>query len=154
MSSYEVRVAAAGSVPLAVVRRLANRGELAKVVPAGCGIVWEGIRSLNLRGGRHVATYWDDAIHLEVGVELDEPFQGVGEVVPSATPSGLAASVVHFGPYHRLGAAHEAIHQWCSSQALRIVGPNWEVYGHWQPEWDHDPAKIRTEVYYRVEAAR
>ena len=30
--------------------------------------------------------------------------------------------------------------------------PNWLVsstfYGHWLPEWDNDPFKIRTDVYY------
>jgi hypothetical protein len=31
-----------------------------------------------------------------------------------------------------------------------IAGPNWEVYGHWQPEWDADPSLIRTDVFYQV----
>ena len=29
-----------------------------------------------------------------------------------------------------------------------LAGPNWEIYGHWVDEWNRDPTKIRTEVFY------
>ena len=32
-----------------------------------------------------------------------------------------------------------------------LAGPNWEIYGHWQEDWNEDPAKIRTEVFYLLE---
>ena len=79
---YEIRRELVSSRPLAVVRRRASLPQLAKVVPDACGIVWNVVRAQQIAGaGRHVAIYWDDVINLEVGVELDAPFAGHGEVV-------------------------------------------------------------------------
>jgi effector-binding domain-containing protein len=148
---YDVRLEQLGSRPLAVVRRRATAPELAKVVPEACGTVWSVVRAQKIAGaGRHVALYWDGAINLEVGVELDAPFAGHGEVVGSATPAGAVATTVHFGPYHRLHEAHRAILQWCAARGYALAGPNWEIYGHWKDEWNNDPAKICTEVFYLV----
>src|SRR6266446_3492412 len=107
---FDVRLEHVSSRQLAVVRRRASSQELAKVVPDACGIVWAVVRAQKIVGaGRHVALYWDCAINLEVGVELDAPFAGCGEVVGSATPAGAVAMAVHFGPYDRLFEAHQAI---------------------------------------------
>ena len=146
---YDVRLEQLSSRPLAVVRRRASLQELSKVVPDACGAVWGVVRAQQITGaGRHVALYWDDQINLEVGVELDTPFAGHGEVVSSALPAGLVATTVHFGPYNRLHEAHEAIRQWCADHGYTPAGPNWEIYGHWTDEWNTDPTKIRTDVYY------
>ncbi len=109
-----------------------------------------GARSARVRlpGGRHVALYLDDEINLEVGVEVDRPFAADGEVVASETPAGLAATAAHFGPYSALHAAHDEIHRWCSRHGHTLSGPRWEIYGHWQDEWNRNPARIRTDVYY------
>jgi effector-binding domain-containing protein len=150
---YVIRLEQLISCPLAVVRRRAAGHELSKVVPAACGTVWNVVRSQQLSGaGRHVAVYLDDQINLEVGVELDGPFAGHGEVVPSATPAGLVATTTHLGPYQRLGEAHDAIHRWCKDNGHALAGPRWEVYGHWQDEWNRDPSQIRTDVFYLVTA--
>jgi effector-binding domain-containing protein len=146
---YDVRLEQVSSRPLAVVRRRASSHELAKVVPAACGTVWSVVRAQKIAGaGRHVALYWDCAINLEVGVELDAPFAGCGEVVGSATPAGAVATAVHFGPYCRLFEAHQAIRQWCADHGYTEAGPNWEIYGHWIDEWNNDATKIRTDVFY------
>ena len=150
MTPSAVRLEQLASTPLAVVRRLASASELATVVPQGCGLVWSFVRARNLQAGRNVAIYWDAGIRLEVGVELAAPFSEEGEIVRSATPAGLAASVIHFGPYAGLGAAHEAIRQWCTDHHHRLAGPNWEVYGHWQSDWNVDSSRIRTDVFYQI----
>src|SRR5258708_10522051 len=98
------------SRPIAVVRRRATLQQLPKVVPEACGVVWNALRAHNVKGaGCHVALYLDDQINLEVGVEIDGPFTGVGDVILSALPAGPVAMTVHFGPYTRLPAAHQAI---------------------------------------------
>ncbi len=150
---YDIRIEQAASRPLAVVRRRASLAELSKVIPEACGLVWNVVRSQNIPGaGRHVALYWDDVINLEVGVELDAPFAGHGEVVGSALPGGTVATTVHFGPYQLLGGAHEAITTWCANQGHILAGPCWEIYGHWLDEWNNDPSKIRTDVFYLLKA--
>jgi effector-binding domain-containing protein len=103
-----------------------------------------------VKAGRHVAIYWDGSIRLEVGVELQGPFVEAGDIVRSATPDGSVAWVTHLGPYSGLGAAHQAVREWCKTRHHRLAGPNWEIYGHWQPAWNDDPSRIRTDVFYQV----
>jgi effector-binding domain-containing protein len=150
---YVIRLEQASSRPLAVVRRVARSQDLSKVVPEACGLVWGVVRSQKISGaGRHVAVYLDGLITVEVGVELEAPFGGHGEVVDSATPAGPVATTTHYGPYARLHEAHDAIRQWCLKNGHAPAGPNWEIYGHWQNEWNNDPTKIVTDVCYLVKA--
>src|SRR4051794_34571531 len=96
--------------PIAVVRRRTSRADLPRVIPAACGLVWNELRTQQVKGaGRHVSVYLDGEINLEVGVELDAPYAGHGEVVGSTIPPGMAATTTHFGPYGQLHAAHQAI---------------------------------------------
>jgi len=146
---YDIRLEKSTGRPLAIVRRRASPHELPKVVPDACGTVWNVVRAQNIKGaGRHIALYWDDQINLEVGVELDTPFAGHGDVVASATPAGTVAAAVHFGPYNQLADVHKAIRQWCANHDYTLAGPSWEIYVHWTDECTTDPTKIRTDVYY------
>ena len=147
---YDVHLDHVGSSPLAVVRRRAQLQDLSRVVPEACGYVWKVLKSMQVQGaGRLVALYWDGEINLEVGAEVPTPFPGHGDVVASATPAGSVATAVHFGPYDRLSEPHKAICKWCADHGYPLAGPNWEVYGHWDP----DPAKCRTDVFYLLKAA-
>ena len=113
--------------------------------------MWEALRAQQAKGaGRHIAVYLDDQVNLEIGVEMDGPFAGGGEVVGSSIPAGLVASTVHFGPYQKLRTAHVAIQEWCGRNGYELAGPKWEIYGHWLEEWNKDPSKIRTDVFYLV----
>lgn len=153
MALSAVRLEQLPRVPLAVIRRTARAVELSRVVPECCGLVWNVVRAQHAPAGRNVAVYWDGSIRLEVGVELLGSFVEQGEVVRSATPAGLAASVTHLGPYHELGAAHDAVRDWCKDHEHAFAGPSWEIYGHWQPSWNSDPSQIRTDVYYQISSS-
>jgi effector-binding domain-containing protein len=149
---YDVRIEQVEPRPLMVVRRRVEKRELSKVVPECCGLVWNVVRAQKIAGaGRHVAVYLDCEMNVEVGVELETPIaETYGEVVGSATPGGRVATVAHFGPYQGLGKANEAIRAFCAACGLELAGPSWEVYGHWVEEWNKDPSKIRTDVFYLV----
>jgi effector-binding domain-containing protein len=149
---YAVNLQRTAGIPLAVIRRQVRAADLSRVVPECCGLVWNAVRAQQTRAGRHVAIYWDGDIRLEVGVELHGPFAEQGEIVRSATPAGMVASTTHLGPYAGLGAAHDAVQQWCRAANHRLAGPSWEIYGHWLREWDDDPSRIRTDVYYLIDA--
>jgi effector-binding domain-containing protein len=150
MTSNAVQLQQLKSIPLAVIRRQAKQSELSRLVPELCGLVWNEVRAQQAKAGRNIAVYWDGSIRLEVGVELLGPFTEHGEVVLSATPTGTVATATHIGPYGGLGAAHNAIHQWCKANNHTLAGPSWEIYGHWQPEWNTNPSQIRTDVYYQL----
>ncbi len=153
MASCTVQLQRLDGLPLAVIRRQARASDLSRVVPECCGLVWSALRAQKAPAGRHVAVYWDDTIRLEVGVERLGAFVEDGEVVRSATPAGMVASATHFGPYGGLAAAHGAIHEWCRANHHRLAGPSWEIYGHWQDEWNADPSRIRTDVFCLLSAS-
>jgi effector-binding domain-containing protein len=146
---YQIQVLHVPPQPTAVIRFRAAPHELSRAVPQACGEVWSFARAAGLpRPGRHLAVYLDCAINLEVGAEMSQPFAGDGRVVCSNTPAGLAATTVHWGPYQRLGEAHQAVVRWCAANGFTPTGVNWEIYGHWEDAWNDDPAKIRTDVFY------
>ena len=94
--------------------------------------------------GHNVMLYLDDVPHVEIGVEVDRVFAPSADVVPSALPHGRVVMTVHRGGYEGLGAAHRGVLDWCAAQGLTPAGPRWEIYGDWQA----DPARLETEVYY------
>ena len=153
--NYTVRVERVSATTIAVVRRRVAPGELSRVVPEACGLVFGTVKAVQVKVmGRQVAVYRSAGaglIDIEVGVEVGSEFQGGGEVVGSVTPGGVTATVTHFGPYGRLGDAHAAVRQWCAANERIPAGPHWELYGHWLQAWNHDPSKIRTDIFYLLE---
>lgn len=148
---HPVRLVQHPAITTAVIRARVARTELARFVPAACGEVWSHVRSAGLKKpGRHVALYGAEDGWVEVGVEIGEAFVGNGRVCCSELPSGAVAATTHLGPYHHLGAAHTAIREWCAGQRHALSGVCWEIYDHWQDEWNRDPSLIRTEVFHRL----
>ena len=105
--------------------------------------VWECLHTNGVtRGCPNVMFYRDDVPTVEIGVLPARDVTLSGRVVRSFLPAGRVATTVHKGPWSELGAAHDAIHQWCAAQGLTLAGPRWEIYG---PHRD-DPAELTTEV--------
>jgi effector-binding domain-containing protein len=154
--SNTVRVERVVSRPIAVVRRRVAPSELSKVVPEVCGLVWGVVKAAQVKdAGRQLAVYRnaeDGLVDVEVGVEVGAPFPGRDEVVGSVTPAGDAATATHFGPYWKLGETHQAVRQWCAAQGHTLAGTRWELYGHWLDEWNNDPSKIRTDIFYLLKS--
>ena len=148
--SHAVQIQRLESVPLAVLRRRTISSELSRIVPECCGLVWNAVRAQQTAAGRHVALYWEGPNRIEVGVELHGAFAERNDVVLSATPAGTVASTTHFGPYNGLGAAHDAVRRWCRMAGHSLAGPYWEIYGHWQPEWNADSSGVRSDVFYLI----
>lgn len=154
MPSNVIHIQDVPSISVAVVRRVARPAELPRFVPEFCGLVWSALKAQGIRGGRNIAIYWDDAIHLEAGVELPGSFTEHEPVIRSATPAGLTVTTTHLGPYHTLGVAHDAIWAWAAEHGHRLAGPRWEIYGHWREEWNDDPSSIRTDIFYQIDRSR
>ena len=151
MASPVVEIHDVPPAPLAVLRHQVAPSDLARVVPESCGRVWKTLQAQGIKGGRHVAVYWDAAIRLEVGVEVVGPFTEQDGVVRSSTPGGRVAVVTHLGPYADLGRAHAAVREWARTNNHRLAGPNWEIYGHWQDAWHANPSLIKTDVCYQLD---
>ena len=105
--------------------------------------------------GQNIFVYSGDAdgeADIEFGVGARRPFDRIGAVLHSATPSGEVATTTHWGDYAGLAAAHHAVVAWCRSKGRSVAGPRWEVYGH----WSDNPATRRTDIFYLLtdESAR
>jgi effector-binding domain-containing protein len=147
---YSVRVETVAEQPIAAARQRTTFKTVSKEIGPLLSGPWALLRARpGFRpDGRNVAIYWDaaDGGSIEVGVEVASRFEGTEAVVCSATPAGTVAATTHFGPYDQLGAAHQAVREWCRQNRREIAMPYWEIYGH----WNDDPAKVRTDVVYRV----
>lgn len=148
---YQVSVKQVLEQPIAAARQRTTFALVSQQIGKLLDHPWQLIRQHpGLRtDGDNVAIYWDTAGggSVEVGVQVTAPFQETEEVVCSATPAGKVAMTSHFGPYNQLEAPHLAIRKWCRQNGYEITLPYWEVYG----DWDDDPAKLRTDVFYLLE---
>jgi effector-binding domain-containing protein len=142
---YEVSLADVESRPAAVVAATTTWQEFPALWGQLLGEVWGCLHAGGIyRGCRNVMLYLDSVPNVEVGVLLDQPCPLIGRVVASALPAGTAAMTVHRGPFGDVGAAHDAVLDWCAGHEYRLDGTRWEVYG---PHSD-DPAGQWTEVYW------
>jgi effector-binding domain-containing protein len=146
--SYEVSLVDVEARPTAVVAATTTWQQFATLWGSLLGEVWDCLRAAGItRGCRNVMLYRDDVPNVEVGVVLDQPCPLTGRVVASTLPAGTAATAVHRGSFAGVGAAHDAVRQWCVDQGRRPTGTRWEVYG---PHHD-DPAQQWTEVYWQLQ---
>lgn len=80
---------------------------------------------------------------IEIGVEVESPFEETDDVRRSRTPEGEAAAVTHWGDYAAMQPAYSALEHWFESSGRRSSGVSLEVYGHWA----EDPSERRTDIY-------
>jgi effector-binding domain-containing protein len=153
---YEVRICDAGPQLLAAARGHGKKHDYVKRLFALLDEVWKFLKAnpqvkhlgLNVflyhgEAGKDLFCS-DQGLPIEAGVKVSAPFESTGNVVCSATPGGTVATVVHIGPYQKLGEAHAVILDWCKANNHPLAGPNWEAYDH----WNEDPGKLRTDVFY------
>ena len=143
-----VRTVNAAARPFAAPARIAtSRDRLAGDIRKLLDEVWPVLRGEGVRTGHNIVVYFPGpagSFSIEAGVETFSEFTGSGAVQPASTPSGEVATIAHYGEYSKLGTAYAALEQWCADHGRRPAGVNWEVYG----DWDDDPAKVRTDVYF------
>jgi effector-binding domain-containing protein len=124
--------------PTAVVAATTTWAEFPKVWGPMLDAVWSFLRGAAPQGlhghGHNVMLYKDDVPNVEVGVQVNGPFDPVGEVVPSLLPGGLVATATHTGPVTSIGDTHAAVREWAGAAGHRLAGSHWEIYG------DPDPA--------------
>jgi len=150
MRQYQVSVQHVPRIRTAVISHRVGKDQFSRVVPESCGLVWNALKAQGLRGGRNVALYREAGAVVEAGVELLTPFSAAGNIVLSELPAGSAASTQHYGPYSELGDAHEAVQRWCKTNGHAFGSVCWEIYGHWQEQWNDNPSQIRTDVFYEL----
>src|SRR6516162_8960529 len=147
--TYEIKLQTLTPRILAAVRRRVAIREISTAFKPALDSVWAFLgKNRGLRtDGHNVFLYHHESpeiMPIDFGVEVIRSFSGEGEVACITTPPGEAAVTVHRGPYTELGAAHQALHEWCRANGRNIGGHSLEIYGDWAP----DPEKLETTIQY------
>ncbi|MFN8638241.1 MAG: GyrI-like domain-containing protein [Dehalococcoidia bacterium] len=139
---------------LAAVHRVVTPGGVASAWRHALDEVWAFLRERPAlhQGGHNVFLYRHpsapgELLEVAFGVEVARSFDPAGEVVETSTPGGDAAVAVHRGDYGGLGAAHEAIRAWVTSNGRNAGRWSWEIYG----DPADDPGRTETTVAYLLE---
>jgi effector-binding domain-containing protein len=149
--SYEVRTERARPRALAAIRETTTRQRLGGDIVRLLDLVWPVLREQGARTDHNVVVYRGAAggtLTVDVGVEALTEFEDRGRVRHASTPSGEVAAIAYFGEYSGMAPAYAALDQWCADHGRSPAGVSWEVYG----DWEEDPAKLRTDIYYLLEA--
>jgi effector-binding domain-containing protein len=136
---------------LAAISSTTTRQGLGADIVRHLDVVWPVLREQGVRTDHNVVVYRGGAsgtLTVDVGVEVLSSFEDRGKVRHVLTPSGEVATTAHFGEYSDMGLAYAALERWCADHSRSPAGVNWEVYG----DWEEDPAKRRTDVYFLLES--
>ena len=151
MTQYDIQIHSVPARHLAVVRRWLQWAELGNnLIPLLDRVYIQVHAGRVIQQGQNVFVYRDatkEGVTVEIGVEVSGPFDDVEDVVYASTPAGEVASLLHIGPYTKLGKAYDALVQWCDELQRPRANIYWEVYG----DWDADPAELETEVFYLLQ---
>ena len=148
--NYDVHTETVGPRPMAAVREHTSQAGLGPAIVQTLDKVWSLLREQRVPTDHNIVVYRGvrgAALVVDIGVEVLGDFEDGAEVRHSATPSGHVVTTAHFGDYSELAGAYAALERWCTQHDRRPTGVNWEVYG----DWDDDPAKRRTDVYFLLE---
>ena len=146
---HEVQIEQVPPRILAAVRRRVAMKEVSLKFKEPLDAVWTflgkhpGLRT----DGHNVFLYHHESpaiMPVDFGVEVIRPFAAEGEVTCVTTPAGEAAVIVHRGPYQKMAAAHQTLHQWCAANGRIIGAHSLEIYG----DWSEDPEKLETTIQY------
>ena len=136
---------------LAAVRRQVRIGQVPSAWKPALDQVWEFLRrNPGLRtDGHNIFLYHhpgagEATMTVDFGVQVTRPFAKSGEVSLAETPAGTVATVMHVGPYERLGETHQAIQVWIAANKIKLAGKSWEIYG----DPTDDPTKLEAQVEY------
>jgi effector-binding domain-containing protein len=149
---YDVRTEWAGPRVLAAISAATAPQVLGADIVRLLNVVWPVLREQGVRTDHNIVVYRSGAggtLTVDVGVEVLSSFEDRGPVRHVLTPSGEVATTAHFGEYSDMGRAYSALERWCADHGRSPAGVNWEIYG----DWEEDPAKRRTDVYFLIEPA-
>ena len=143
----EIRIVKADPHPIAVVEVTTEISRWPREFRQPLDKVYAAVKAGHVRqSGQNVMVYRsraDGLMDIECGVETEGRFNPAGEVVYRETPAGMAATMVHIGPYEELRRSHQAVVDWSRKNGHQLSGVCWEIYG----DWHEDPAQLRTDIF-------
>jgi AraC family transcriptional regulator len=137
--------------PVLLVRLNASRQELAAKIAEGAGRSYAHAQKVGAAFAGHPFTRYvsmgPGLMSIEVGMPLDAPAAGEGDVIAGQLPGGAVAMAVHAGPYDELPESWAALERWIEANGHRGAASPWELYVT-DPAEHPDPKDWRTEIYW------
>jgi len=96
---------------------------------------------------------WDTSTgttDLAIAVPAKDAYRASGGYTAITVGHSRALEVDYYGPYDKMKAAHDAIHQYARDKGLQLKYPNIEEYVG-DPGEEKDPNKVLTKVYYLIQ---
>lgn len=94
-------------------------------------------------------------MHLAAGIPVATEAEGDGsDILYQPLPGGRAASTVHMGEYHEVGAAWQKLSAWMEEHGHGSVFSTfggWDVYEN-DPATVSDPSELRTRIFQPLPA--
>ena len=143
--SVDVTVVHIEASPTAVVAAKTTWAEFPALWKPMLDQVWRFIAEAPAglyKDGHNIMLYKDDLPNVEVGVQVNRPFEASGDVQSSRLPAGPAATARHVGPIERIGDTHGAVRAWCAANGYRLSGQRWEIYGDPDPVTGQYPVDV------------
>jgi len=91
----------------------------------------------------------EEAVHMTVFVPVSHPLASKGRIVADRVEGGLAATVMHRGPYTLLHRSYEQLVSWMQRHGHEMTGPPREVFRR-GPLDIADPNGYETEVIWPI----
>ena len=102
--------------------------------------------------GPPIAVYYSEPgpeWKIGVAVSVSGETVGQGDIESTTLPGGKMISVIHNGPYEKLGESWNALSDWMKESKYYPAGPGREIYLVGPPQ-ETDPAKFQTELLWPV----
>ena len=144
---------------LAVVRASAAPDSFGAALGTALEAVWGYLNRLpDVTVGPPIARYLAaeapadaDELVFEAGFPIAAAVPETDVVRVVRLPAGRVATILQYGGYENLPAAHQALRHWLGEQRLSPGGPPYEIYWVDQTQVEH-PSELRTEVVYPLPA--
>ena len=89
-----------------------------------------------------------DDIDMEAAVPTARVLQGRDDIEGKELPGGLAAFMMHKGPYNQANTAYQAIDVWVRENGYRYAGPPREIY--YNDPNEVDQSELLTEIQFPI----
>ena len=131
--------------PIAVIATTTTWEDLPVLWPRLLDEVWAELRRHHATTGHNVMVYEGVPLRVQIGVEVADPIEPAGRVIPSTLPAGRTARALHTGSPATISQTHDAVAAWCARHGHETTGLRWEIYG--DPDAD---GSFSTEVHWQV----
>jgi len=148
--SYQCEIREQLAQPTLTIRTRTSVQNLPQVIGKAYGDIAQYLAQLGqYPAGAPFAAYYNmdmQNLDVELGFPVSKELPGKGEIKSGRIPAGKFATVLHAGPYDKVGPAYEALTKWIAEKGYEPAGVAYEVYLN-DPN-ETKPEDLKTQVMF------